>query len=275
MRAAPEPRVADIAGGVPSFEFVGLWDTVAAYGLPVDELQHGIDLWIYPMSLPDRKFSRFIKSAYHVLALDDARRTFHPMLWDEEKPTDATDRLQQVWFSGVHANVGGGYPKDGLAHVSLEWMMGKAQSAGLKFIPSHVEEIKKQADAHDELYNSRAGLAGYYRYAPRPLTALGHDSLNGVEIKRPKVHCSVFARITGEHVGYAPIGVPPEYDLVLRDGTVVPCGSIATISWARKRRSRGKLRVQLKSPLRLRYATSCGCMGRACRTRGGRSHPRA
>ena len=162
-----------------------------------------------------------MQCAYHALALDDERRTFHPVLWDESDPKDHA-RLQQVWFPGVHANVGGGYPKDGLAYISLEWIVTKARALGLDFLDAHLTEIRGQVDAHDQLYNSRAGLAGFYGYSPRPITTLGHDTLNDVTIDRPKVHASVFARIHGEHVAYAPIGLPPVYDLVLRDGTMVP-----------------------------------------------------
>ena len=208
-------------GRVPQFTFVGLWDTVGAYGLPIDEIQHAIDLYLYPFSFRDRHLSSIVQCAYHALALDDERRTFHPVLWDESDPKDHA-RLQQVWFPGVHANVGGGYPKDGLAYISLEWIVTRARALGLDFLDAHLTEIRGQVDAHDQLYNSRAGLAGYYRYSPRPITTLGHDTLNGVTIDRPKVHASVFARIHGEHVAYAPIGLPPVYDLVLRDGTIVP-----------------------------------------------------
>jgi hypothetical protein len=206
---------------VPDFTFVGLWDTVDAYGLPIDELQHAVDLYIYPFSFSDRHLSGIVKCAYHALSLDDERRTFHPVLWDESKAEDRA-RIQQVWFAGAHANVGGGCPKDGLAYVSLEWIVAKAQSLGLTFLNAHVEEIKKQADAHDQLHNSRAGLAGYYRYAPRPVTTLCHDTINGVAINLPKIHESVFVRIYGEHVAYAPIGVPLAYETVLRNGTIVP-----------------------------------------------------
>ena len=203
---------------VPEFEFVGLWDTVGAYGLPVDELQHAIDLYIYPFSFSDRRFlSSIVKCAYDALSLDDERRTFHPILWDESDLDDhEPERIQQVWFPGVHSNVGGGYPKDGLAYVSLEWMVRKAKSLGLRFIDADFNEIVEQVDAHDDLYNSRAGLAGYYRYSPRPVTTLSHDTLNDVTIDRPKVHESAFARIYRGQVAYAPIGIPLVYDLVLR-----------------------------------------------------------
>ena len=221
---APQPdrhEVEKTQGRVPEFEFVGLWDTVGAYGLPIDELQRAIDLYIYPFSFSDRHLSGVVKCAYHALSLDDERRTFYPILWDESDSGDRA-RIQQVWFPGVHCNVGGGYPKDGLAYLSLDWMVTKAKSLGLRFLDAYLIEIKKQADAHDELYNSRTGPGGYYRYGPRPVTTLGHDTLNGVTIDPPKVHESAFARIRGGRVAYGPIGIPLVYDLVLRDGSIVP-----------------------------------------------------
>jgi hypothetical protein len=214
-------REVEKRGLVPEFEFVGLWDTVSAYGLPFDEIQYAIDLYIYPFSFSDRRLSSIVKCAYHALSLDDERRTFHPVLWDESHLGDRA-RIQQVWFPGVHSNVGGGYPKDGLAYVSLEWIVTKARELGLRFLDAHLTEIKQQANAQDELYNSRAGLGGYYRYSPRPVTTLGHDTLNGVRIDRPKVHESAFARIRHGLVAYSPIGIPLVYDLVLRDGTIIP-----------------------------------------------------
>jgi hypothetical protein len=225
LRRTPgDPKRLDVVkteGHVPEFVFVGLWDTVSAYGLPIDELQHAIDLYIYPFSFSDRRVCDIVNCAYHALSLDDERRTFHPVLWDESDAGDRA-RIQQVWFPGVHANIGGGYPKDGLAYVSLEWMVRKAKSLGLRFIDADFNEIVQQVDAHDDLYNSRAGLAGYYRYSPRPVTTLSHDTLNDVTIERPKVHESAFARIHRGQVAYAPIGVPLVYDLVLRDGTIIP-----------------------------------------------------
>ncbi len=209
-------------GRVPKFEFVGVWDTVSAYGLPIDELQYAVDLYIYPFSFRDRELSSIVNSAYHALSLDDERRTFFPVLWNESKESNP-DRIQQVWFAGAHANVGGGYPKDGLAYVSLQWMVRKAQHLGLRFLDDDLREIDGQASAHDDLYNSRAGLAGYYRYSPRPVTTLCHDDINKVTIDCPKIHESVFQRIEGGRVEYGPIGIPLVYDVVLREnGAVIP-----------------------------------------------------
>ena len=75
---------------------------------------------------PGPAFERQVDRACHALSLDDARTTFHPVLWSEKghKPPPPRadgyryiedERLTQVWFAGVHANVGGGYPDDSLS----------------------------------------------------------------------------------------------------------------------------------------------------------------
>src|SRR5262249_40916004 len=62
---------------VPSIEFMGLWDTVAAYGLPVEEMTRGVSEWIWPLELPDRVLAPRVKRACHALSIDDERTTFH------------------------------------------------------------------------------------------------------------------------------------------------------------------------------------------------------
>ena len=118
--------------GTIDIDFVGVWDTVDAYGMPVDELADGIDEWVWPLTMRDAILPPQVKRACHVLALDDERNTFHPVLWDETNEdanisTHVSDeRLSQVWFAGMHANVGGGYADDALAYVSLKWMTEQA-----------------------------------------------------------------------------------------------------------------------------------------------------
>ena len=103
--------------------FLGLWDTVAAYGMPVEEMTRGVSDYIFPLLLPSFELDARVKRACHALSIDDDRTTFHPVLWDEraELPlaprADGTlhladERISQVWFAGVHSNVGGGYPDD-------------------------------------------------------------------------------------------------------------------------------------------------------------------
>jgi uncharacterized protein (DUF2235 family) len=103
-----------LSGSVKPIEihFVGLWDTVAAYGLPIDELTTAVDKWVVPLKFDDKILPLCANVSYarHALSLDDERRTFFPVLWDEPVLLDGLgvlpDRLQQVWFAGTHANVG-------------------------------------------------------------------------------------------------------------------------------------------------------------------------
>src|SRR5262245_30626012 len=66
----------------PDSQFLGLWATVAAYGLPFAELTRAWN-WFFPLSVPDRDPCPNILRACHALALDDERNTFHPVLWNE------------------------------------------------------------------------------------------------------------------------------------------------------------------------------------------------
>ena len=167
-------------------EFLGVWDTVDAVGMPFDDLK--IIDWLWRRlrrrrlwGFHDRTLSRHVHHAYHALALDDERSTFHPNVWsdatktvgDKDKTVGDKDKTvedntrQQVWFAGSHSNVGGGYPKDSLSLVSLDWMMGNAARHGLVFITGRRAEVQTSMDAHGRLYDSRTGIGMFYRYAPR------------------------------------------------------------------------------------------------------------
>ncbi len=221
VRAAPEFVHVD------AVEFVGVWDTVAAYGMPIVEMTRGVDQWIWPTSMPNYVLSNRVKQARHALALDDERDTFHPLLWDESEeapPGDAPPRLQQVWFAGMHSDVGGGYPDDSLAHVALDWMMGEAQRCGLRFKPGAREQVALEMNALGPLHDSRSSLGMYYRYQPRRLGSLieppdpatlamldpdrarAHGRLRDV-----LVHPSVLQRLRSNAGGYAPIALPPRF----------------------------------------------------------------
>jgi uncharacterized protein (DUF2235 family) len=156
---------------VEAIEFIGVWDTVAAYGMPIAEMTRGVDQWIWPTSMPNYLLSAKVKQAGHALALDDARDTFHPLLWDETEEAVPSDgepcRIQQVWFAGMHSDVGGGYPDDSLAHVSLDWMMEQAQCRGLRFKDGARTQVALEMNPLGPIHDSRSSLGSYYRYQPR------------------------------------------------------------------------------------------------------------
>lgn len=240
----------------PRIAFLGVWDTVAAYGLPVQEMTRGIDLWFWPIAPTDRSLHDNIDRACHALAIDDERTTFHPLLWTETVPGNprATaalqKRLSQVWFAGMHSNVGGGYPDDSLSYVSLDWMMEEAAASGLIFakgVRADVNAAAKAAKlklkvpeegdraasiANGKMHDSRGGSGVYYRYGPRHITNLCNfsekkDPRDDVSIDIPKIHHTVLERIRHGDDRYAPIGMPGKYAVVTEDGSVRPPAAAA------------------------------------------------
>jgi len=244
-------------GHKPRIRFLGVWDTVGAYGLPVEEMTRGVDLFFWPLSMADQRASEKIDRLCHALALDDERTTFHPLLWDERQektvfPRDGItrvdqERISQVWFAGMHSNVGGGYPDDGMAHVPLDWMLGEAEKCGLRLKRLAVtslysgddvatgynttarHHIQMTADPAGRIYDSRARLASYYRYGPRHLDQLKNDWLHGVNVDLPKIHESVFERIKVGAANYAPFVLPQDYAVVTRSGSIQRDESVTSL----------------------------------------------
>jgi formylglycine-generating enzyme required for sulfatase activity/uncharacterized protein (DUF2235 family) len=211
---------------VPAIEFLGLWDTVDAYGLPIAELERAIDRWIWPLTIVDSRLHESVRKACHALAIDDERTPFHPVLWDESRvASDAKNHtddevLTQVWFAGVHANVGGGYPDDSLSSVTLQWMINEAQKKGLVFGRPALEALQTRVAPYGPIYNSRAGLGAYYRYGPRRLDP-PVDRL-GACIPNPKIHETVIWRMAAGTDSYAPLSLPNRLRIVVDDGLAMP-----------------------------------------------------
>ena len=112
----------------PPIHFIGVWDTVGALGPP------GILGQIFNRNkykYHDIDLHSNVLHAYHAVAIDERRKPFAASLW--QRPTDRNGTLEQVWFAGVHSNVGGGYHPDGLANEALHWLVEKAESLGLQF----------------------------------------------------------------------------------------------------------------------------------------------
>ena len=132
-------------------DFIGVWDTVGALGIPIDGFRPPIlsRLWTFH----DTTLSRYVLHAYHAIAIDERRRPFKPTLW--VKNDDAENQtLEQVWFAGVHCDVGGGYRDPGLSEIPLLWMAEKARSCGLAFKEDHLVVNGTEVDSKAR----RAGL---------------------------------------------------------------------------------------------------------------------
>jgi uncharacterized protein (DUF2235 family) len=134
---------------ISPIEFVGAWDTVGSLGIPVP-------FW---GTLEEREFlfhdcepSKIIAHARHAVAIDEEREDFTPTLWSKKPDVD----IKQVWFSGVHSNVGGSYDDRGLSDHALKWMIDEAALFGLGFEDHAMQRIKP--DHKGKLYRSRKGI---------------------------------------------------------------------------------------------------------------------
>lgn len=121
---------------VTPIHFIGVWDTVGSLGFPVPWLRKANQ---QRYKFHDATLSKYVRHAYHALAVDERRSLFAPTLWQKSQTVkddpnhEQHKNLEQRWFAGVHSNVGGGYPDCGLSNVTLDWMIRKAQGTGLCF----------------------------------------------------------------------------------------------------------------------------------------------
>ena len=110
-------------------QLLGVFDTVGALGVP--------GAWSKRHQFHDVNLSKAVRCARQALAIDEQRQKFEPCLWEADEETrladEASGRVEQVWFEGVHSDVGGGYAETGLCDTALLWMAAEANRRGLVF----------------------------------------------------------------------------------------------------------------------------------------------
>ena len=134
-------------------EMLGVWDTVASFGIPVNLF--GIPFQKINL-FRDFTVAKNVKKAYHLLAIDENRDAFEPTLMNHDPK-----RIEEVWFSGVHSDVGGGYDKRRLADITLHYMIERARKHGLAFFEEAVEEVAENPKGAGVLHAHRMPLFGY------------------------------------------------------------------------------------------------------------------
>lgn len=121
----------------PNIRFLGLFDTVASFGVPWTENEHDFET-----NIPE-----FVESAYHAMALDETRETF-----GIERCLGNRDKITEIWFRGGHGDIGGNATYQGRrgelsnrerSDFALNWMLSKANACGLP-VPDRVEEKAPQ-----------------------------------------------------------------------------------------------------------------------------------
>ncbi|WP_329056124.1 DUF2235 domain-containing protein [Amycolatopsis sp. NBC_01488] len=144
---------------VTRIRFIGVWDTVGALGIPLSggRLLHKINQrWQFH----DMTLSSTVRSAFQALAVDEHRKSYVPAVWEpSSKPAEADQEREQVWFSGAHSDVGGGYAEHDLSDIALRWLADRAAKCGLTFDPDAFDGLA-QANAGGTLHTS---LNGFFR----------------------------------------------------------------------------------------------------------------
>ena len=165
-------------------KFIGVWDTVGALGIPLSGFRFLNKRWAFH----DVQLSTWVDNAYQALAIDEKRKPFKPAIWEQQADAGKVNqKLEQVWFAGVHTNVGGGYEDAGLSDIALLWMIQNAEACGLAFDQDYISRNIKP-NTLGVLRNSKTDL---YRLMPDFIRPIGrgtnsHESVADSAVKRQK-----------------------------------------------------------------------------------------
>lgn len=200
---------------------IGVWDTVSSFG------------WFGDLkTLPYTANNPSVTHIRHALAIDERRAMFQPNHFRPAKP-EQHQTFKEVWFAGVHADVGGGYPEPqgSLSKVPLEWMLRESESLDLSINPVNRTHLLNNPPDHppaDPLGRIHESLKrGWHLAELIPLRSysrdVGRKQWNGPHLWRhrtvenfetdkskPVLHQSLLDRIK-EDKGYNPSNLPADY----------------------------------------------------------------
>jgi len=225
----------------PTIRFVGVWDTVASVIVPRADRFYWPSLEELAWTLQNPSVQTFRQA----ISIDERRCMFRLKKWDDPqtyKPVrfndvkDAPQDILQVWFAGVHSDIGGGYPEkqSGISKYPLLWMIDEAEKSGLKFNHANVNQLawgvpRKGSpfqyvapDVRGEVHNSLVGAwwileflpkSAKYREWPARQVVFGFYIPDAEPRPIPEgavVHESVVKRMA-EVAGYRPVNLPATY----------------------------------------------------------------
>lgn len=174
-------------------EMLGIWDTVKSLGIPYPLLNR-----LAPMATEfhDDRLAEHIRHGYHALAIDEDRASYRPILWKRSPHWEG--RLEQAWFPGAHADVGGelrGFPEARpLANLSLNWMLRRVHRHGLALPADWRERFPEDATA--PMIGSRRGSSRMFLLREPREVGTGDGEI---------IHLSIRERMAGVP-GYEPLG---------------------------------------------------------------------
>ena len=161
--------------------FQGVWETVGTLGVPFGEIPV-ISRSNYGFLETDLRIND--THAFHALAIDEHRWDFTPTLWtksvrkgaapNDTFPPRRLDQVEQRWFVGAHADVGGGYENCMLAQIPLKWLMRKARVHGLEFKREiSIDGTEIQSPIHDSFSEMAHGVYKLIKFGIRYFRTVG------------------------------------------------------------------------------------------------------
>jgi uncharacterized protein (DUF2235 family) len=213
--------------------FVGVWDTVSSLG------------WVYdPVRFPFTRATKNhdIRTVRHAVSIDEHRAFFRENSFGV--PASPDQDVLEVWFAGVHSDVGGSYPESEsqLSKIALRWMLCEAKLSGLKVDPVREADIlgaRLPYVAPDpDTQNQHESLHGWWWIAEFWPKIVHLESAGGtwqksigMNLARRRfippdslVHESVEQRLASRNVHYRPANLPQQRRLVSDR-----CGPISSI----------------------------------------------
>lgn len=217
-----------------TIDFLGVWDTVAAFkGVNLDRNEEPTSREVKEKN---GRIAENIRTAYHLVSIDDPRLAFRPILMGAE------DRVHEIWFPGVHSDVGGGYREDGLSDIALDFMLERAAAEGMTFkgpgeidyaklTPVTADDLRIKPDFMGQLHlesviDDKAYVAWLQKrnwkdiMAPRKIYVAVDDA---VSERPPMIHYSVFERKNKIRFRYNPpnlIKLSNSYRILNKDGSI-------------------------------------------------------
>ena len=166
--------------------FLGVWDTVGSLGIPLSGTRF-FNLVNRRYRFHNVELSSMVQAAYHALAVDERRGPFEPAIWTQSAAArESGQTLSQVWFAGVHTDVGGGYPDDRLSNLAQRWMVARAVEHGLAL--SNLPDVDPDYDTavRGTLHDS---FTGFYKlikphYRQLGATDPGHEKAASTAVTR-------------------------------------------------------------------------------------------
>lgn len=189
-------------------KFIGVWDTVGALGIP---------FFAKPFQrkyrFHDTQLCRIVENAFHAVAIDEHREDFDVALWTGDKPP-FINKVEQRWFPGAHANVGGGYEDDLLPDPSLYWIAERALECGLKFSK---ELTPNQSNQPDKSSNCQAVI-------PKDFKLQGNEHLGDIRDSFREMFFGVYRLLKRRK---------PHYRQMLLAGVNETIDQTAYLKWAK------------------------------------------